>query len=874
VTVAVKASPVGKPAKPKFRVAKILWLGAIASAAIATSVLSLKFFRMAFVWIDLVWAGAFVAGVFCVTRSWVRVALWNLAVVAVIFAAFEIYLSLHEHTSPTYQEKYFTSDAALGWAPLPGVRERATKFNPLGAQLYDVTYTVGQNRFRIAPPASQTSAECILFFGDSFTFGEGLQDDETLPYQVGLQSDGRYRTFNFGFHGYGPHQMLAAIETGLVRRTVDCTPKYAFYWAIPDHVARAAGKVDFVNGSPRYQLDELGHVQLAGKFENPLPTTSVAAAALRRQFSKSAIYRLLAAAQPKVSHDDIRLALAIIGRSRQLLMEQYPGLQFHVLLWEVWEPDHNIYQELRDGLRNMGISTHSVWNVLPEFHFRFSKYSLGATDWHPNALADRLLANYLLTKVVANSGSMTHTATGPLVVSTANPRYFTNDGGHAVLLAGSHTWADLQDQGVPRPAVFDYNRYMQFMVAHRFNFMHLWTWWFPNGGTAEEGPIQFTSAPFPWRRVGPGKANDGGLKFDFSQLNQEYFDRVRSRIIQAGQNGIYVSIYLFNGYEFQFDVNPNDGNPFEGTNNVNGVDCPRTCPTDDTLIPNVVWTYEKSYIHKVVDTVNDLDNVLYMTSNESGSPYSDNWEENVIAEVKKYEATKSKRHPVGISFQFKGGSDSELYKSKAEWVSPNFGTPDGRLHVPPDATGECPVMTGNGSAIDPSSPNCKVIVADTDHICGICGTQAWAWKTFTRGDSLLFMDQYLVAAPKARFPIYDNDPKGACSNGQCATVDPKWDPIRRAMTDILSYADRIDLIHITPQDSLSTSGFCLANQGSQYLVYSETNSFVLTTVPGRYTYEWFNPSTHALADAGSITVGVTRAFAAPFSGDSVLWLHK
>ena len=43
-------------------------------------------------------------------------------------------------------------------------------------------------------------------------------------------------------------------------------------------------------------------------------------------------------------------------------------------------------------------------------------------------------------------------AAGPLRVSTANPRYFTDGSGKAVYLTGSHTWASLQDMGLTDPA--------------------------------------------------------------------------------------------------------------------------------------------------------------------------------------------------------------------------------------------------------------------------------------------------------------------------------------------------------------------------------------------------------------------------------------
>src|SRR6185437_9714615 len=113
-----------------------------------------------------------------------------------------------------------------------------------------------------------------------------------------------------------------------------------------------------------------------------------------------------------------------------------------------------------------------------------------------------------------------------------------------------------------------------------------------------------------------------------------------------------------------------------------------------------------------------------------------------------------------------------------------------------------------------------------------------------------------------------------CVNGMCTTTGTTWDGVRNAEGDVLSYAKKIDLINMTPRDSLSTSGFVLANPGSQYFVYSSTNSFTLTTVAGTYTAEWFNPTTHTIVSTESITVGSSQAFTAPFSGSSVLWLHK
>jgi hypothetical protein len=50
-------------------------------------------------------------------------------------------------------------------------------------------------------------------------------------------------------------------------------------------------------------------------------------------------------------------------------------------------------------------------------------------------------------------------AAGPLRVSSVNPRYFSDPAGRVIYLTGSHTWANLQDQGPQDPpAAFDYPR--------------------------------------------------------------------------------------------------------------------------------------------------------------------------------------------------------------------------------------------------------------------------------------------------------------------------------------------------------------------------------------------------------------------------------
>lgn len=457
-------------------------------------------------------------------------------------------------------------------------------------------------------------------------------------------------------------------------------------------------------------------------------------------------------------------------------------------------------------------------------------------------------------------------ATGPLRVLSGNPHYFTDGSGKAIYLVGSHTWSNFLDKGTSDPPpVFDYDGYLKFLLAHNMNFFRLWAWTLTNGGPATQEYEPYAGPYWPWQRVGPGIANDGKPKFDFTRFDQRYFERMRQRIMQAGRQGIYVSVMLFNAFEFHYDLNPADGNAFEGSNNVNGIACEKTCPIDFSLASSTgTWTFEQMYIRKVIDTVNDLDNVLYEVGNEPISPTADTWQGQVVSYVKSYEATKPQQHPVGVNPGI-DTPDALLYTLGADWVSP------GALVPPPNAALE-------------------VVVNDTDHSCyytclqrlGHVGQIQWAWKNFTSGNNLLFMDPYLIQW-KDR-----NSPSGECSGGQCRVVDPYWDVLRGALGETRIYAEKINLAAMVPQPRLSSSGFCLANPGSEYLIYKPApggwksylpwlnRSFTVKLKAGTYSYEWFSPALNKVGAAGTITVGNSgdKLFTAPFSGDSVLWLHK
>jgi hypothetical protein len=249
-------------------------------------------------------------------------------------------------------------------------------------------------------------------------------------------------------------------------------------------------------------------------------------------------------------------------------------------------------------------------------------------------------------------------ATGPLRVLPANPRYFTDGSGKAVLLTGSHTWSNLVDSGdTDPPPAFDYTAYLDFLVAHNHNFFRLWRAENSKGGEVSDN---YWFSPLPYQRTGPGSSLDSKPKFDLTKFDQAYFDRLRARVIEAGNRGIYVSIMLFDGWSVESKFsghNPWLGHPYNKSNNINNINGdPNGNGSGEethTLQIAAVTALQEAYVQKVIDTVNDLDNVLYEVSNES-SANATAWQYHMIDLIKSYEATKPKQHPVGMTAEWPG----------------------------------------------------------------------------------------------------------------------------------------------------------------------------------------------------------------------------
>ncbi len=459
-----------------------------------------------------------------------------------------------------------------------------------------------------------------------------------------------------------------------------------------------------------------------------------------------------------------------------------------------------------------------------------------------------------------------------LRVHPENPRYFSDAEGRAVYLTGSHTWANLQDIGRRGGPAFPYEEYLDFMVAYGSNFMRLWMFEHPEKASWTDVDITFD--PLPWVRSGPGLAADGGAKFDLDRLNEAYFSRLRQRMLQAQERGIYAAVMLFQGWSLHKTSSksgdPWPVHPFNGNNNINGVDVPFGKADDDEnpclhslLLPEVLKRQE-AYVRKVIETVNDLDNVLYEIINEGGATA---WQYHMVDFIHAIERGMPKQHPVGMTHRIGPVMyNRDLYASNAEWISP--------AQEPQDWLCPSSSFLEDYQSDPPTADGRKVILLDTDHLWGHGINARWVWKSFLRGHNPIFMDPW--------WPLYlESDPAvtpwayvGGVTKDQ--RDYPDYEPARWAMHDTREYAERMDLAKVEPRPELASTRYCLANPGLEYLVYlpdGGSATINLLESEGSFNLEWYFPSIRRRFEVNSLVQGGQYVvLSAPFTGEAVIYL--
>lgn len=284
-----------------------------------------------------------------------------------------------------YATQYF-AQTDLGSQAREGVHS-SKKLAPNGTVIYDAVYSIGEDGFRITPSQNSGSAFRINLFGCSVAFGEGLDDNETIPFHLAQGISDSY-VKNFGFHGYGVHQALAILQSNR-----DTKGQINLLITAPWHALRSSCLPSYTIGSPQFILDPDGKVRRIGTCgSHSYPETL---------FLNSRLYTLLQTViQDSAQDDQLILYLALVEEMAKLSKERGQAFIIGFIRADSnWFAGTFSNDSILSRLREIADEVVDVTLADSAEHIS-PKYYIHELDKHPSGLANRERSK-LLTPVLS-----------------------------------------------------------------------------------------------------------------------------------------------------------------------------------------------------------------------------------------------------------------------------------------------------------------------------------------------------------------------------------------------------------------------------------------------------------------------------------------
>jgi hypothetical protein len=198
-------------------------------------------------------------------------------------------------------------------------------------EIYNVIYNVNQYGYRETKshPRAQKFA---VFLGDSFTFGIGVNDSETMPTAFARNAP-EYHAYNLSFGGYGLHDLWLRAQKKEAKEIVREKNGVIFYVFKSFHIKRIVGALHYVGSwgapHPYLKLSSEGKVQYMGSFESATPIWAI----FSRLLSSSQLVQFFQLDWPiRINQEDARLFAKTVAELRDIHLDQLPNARFVMLL--------------------------------------------------------------------------------------------------------------------------------------------------------------------------------------------------------------------------------------------------------------------------------------------------------------------------------------------------------------------------------------------------------------------------------------------------------------------------------------------------------------------------------------------------------------
>jgi len=301
-------------------------------------------------------------------------------------------------------EKWRSMDKVLGIINHPNQIVRHQLFKREGDSIryiFDVAYHSDKFGKRKTPiPVENTREAAALFLGGSFAYGDGCNQEETLPFFFSKMSR-KLVSYNFGVGATGTNVMLWHLKNRDFKAEVREPVKYIFYVYMTDHIRRSTYVIE---GDPFYYMKD-SRIHSTGdlKEKNPLSFFERIAKGINKtQFSKIFSKNLV----PEINNERVKYTCELIEEAKRVSGRKFPNSKFYVIMhplgpYHGHETIETYINYMTSCLAEKSISYFEFYDF---FKTEYKKY-IYEHDRHPNPLGNKTLVKLIIKKLKLKDSS-------------------------------------------------------------------------------------------------------------------------------------------------------------------------------------------------------------------------------------------------------------------------------------------------------------------------------------------------------------------------------------------------------------------------------------------------------------------------------------
>jgi hypothetical protein len=282
-------------------------------------------------------------------------------------------------------------DSLLGYRPDNNVYCSGKKI--FGDTLiYQMSYRLDSSGHRVTPDSLTTKEKFAVFLGCSFTFGDGLNDYETIPFLFSKITK-TFKGYNLGYSGYGPNQGLIKLQHDSLRKMVKQKDGIGFYIFIHDHINRTIGSMSSFmmnrGQSPCFELED-GNVVHKGLFINARPMRS----SVYEKMGGNSFCRFFGIGHPFwLTNEHFELTGKVLEKMSNEFQNKFQNDKFYVIIYpSISQKDYEADEHIIQYLKNKKIKYLDYRKLFNPTEKRFFIHH----DNHPTALANDFLTKQIV----------------------------------------------------------------------------------------------------------------------------------------------------------------------------------------------------------------------------------------------------------------------------------------------------------------------------------------------------------------------------------------------------------------------------------------------------------------------------------------------